>query len=393
MVGKSRIFGSIKLLLDLPKYTSSITLDVVKQLKKPSYNAPSKGTYSSFNFLLYGGTTAFILLVVGAINWAIDPLWYGQGNRITGRNYDFPDERTLKTNLFLNTKDKDYNCLILGSSRSNALRVSAFEGENCFNYSFKSGHIEEFSDYADFVKKQGIQPQKVYVGVDEFNFLEEFNYQRRDVSQLATGSPFEAYLSSGILLFSIKTLLDSAPDLSTYYDNAFEMQVLASTKAYEPSLNESVPGQFVTCDLSKIELYKELREQFPNAEVIAYVPPRSAWKVVSETYKPQFLDCVLQGFHEVAQHYDGFYDFSIPSAITKNPEHTYDGSHFFPGITDEIAAILQGSSPSFGIEVSDMSFEDYTSAYKEAVYEFLKSENALHMVQEDYSERPNNNES
>jgi hypothetical protein len=105
---------------------------------------PESGfTLQNLGFL--GCSALFLMSIVGGINWAVDPLWFGRGNKITYQNFDFPDERILKTNLFLNTKEQaEYDCLIFGSSRTNALRPSAFENENCFNYSFKSGHIEEF---------------------------------------------------------------------------------------------------------------------------------------------------------------------------------------------------------------------------------------------------------
>ena len=61
-----------------------------------------------------------ILVLAGAINWLIDPLWYNKGNRITGRNFSF-NERISKTNLLLNSDTRTYDCLILGSSRTTLL--------------------------------------------------------------------------------------------------------------------------------------------------------------------------------------------------------------------------------------------------------------------------------
>ncbi|MEM9766603.1 MAG: hypothetical protein AAF892_01810 [Cyanobacteria bacterium P01_D01_bin.71] len=334
-----------------------------------------EGQFTLQNFGVFGFSALLTMSVVGGLNWVVDPLWFGRGNKITPQNFDFPDERIVKTNLFLNTKDAEqYDCLILGSSRTNALRPSAFENENCFNYSFKSGHIEEFSDYAEFVKRQGINPKTVYVGVDEFNFLEEFDYQSKRIEEIATESAFSAYFVNGALVFSIKTVLGMSPNDATYYDENFEMQVIDNPRIYNPSLDEPVPDSFVACDLSKVQLYKELREQFPDATVVAYVPPRSAWKVVSETYEPGFLDCVLEGFYEIAQSYDAFYDFSIPSEMTADPQYTYDGSHYYPEITDQIAGFLQGNPLRFGIEVSDISFDEYLRRYKLSIDTFLKQD-------------------
>ncbi len=341
---------------------------------EPQPDSPTE-PFTLQNFGLLGLSTLLMMAAVGGINWAVDPLWFGRGNKLTQQNFDFPDERVLKTNLFLNTKDQEkYDCLILGSSRTNALRSSAFKDENCFNYSFKSGHIEEFSDYAEFVKRQGINPKTVYVGVDEFNFLEEFPYTNKQIEEIATKSAFSAYFTNGALVFAVRTLLGESPNDATYYDENFEMQVIDNPRIYRPSLDQPVPASFVSCDLSKVQLYQELREQFPDAKVVAYVPPRSAWKIFSETYEPGFLNCVLEGFYQIAQSYDAFYDFSIPSAMTADPQYTYDGSHYYPEITDEIAGFLQGAPLEFGIEVTEMSFEEYSTTFREALYGFLEQE-------------------
>jgi hypothetical protein len=236
--------------------------------------------------------------------------------------------------------------------------------------------LRSLSDYAEFVKRQGLDPKTIYVGVDEFNFLEEFDYQSRRIEEVATSSLFNAYFVNGALLFSTKTLLGMSPNEATYYDENFEMQRIENPRAYIPNLDDPVPDNFVTCNLSKVQLYQELRAQFPEAKVIAYVPPRSAWKVVSETYEPGFLDCVLEGFHAVAQSYDAFYDFTIPSAITTDPQYTYDGSHYYPEITDEIATFLQGQPLDFGIEVSELSMEGYSAIYKRSVQDFITQEMA-----------------
>ena len=86
-----------------------------------------------FSFTLYGLVTSVLLGSVAAINWAIDPLWYGNGNILNGKNFTF-NERITKTNLFLRTNEKvNYDCIILGSSRVTALRPSNFVNQQCFN--------------------------------------------------------------------------------------------------------------------------------------------------------------------------------------------------------------------------------------------------------------------
>ncbi|NJL10693.1 MAG: hypothetical protein HC908_12365, partial [Calothrix sp. SM1_7_51] len=113
-------------------------------------NQPEK---KQFNFKLFFAVVTLLIGSVSAVNWLVDPLWYGAGNRLTGKNFAF-NERVSKTNLFLRNKHKNYDCLILGSSRVIALNASNFQGKTCFNYSIKGGEVPDFIGVAKFVKEQ-----------------------------------------------------------------------------------------------------------------------------------------------------------------------------------------------------------------------------------------------
>ncbi len=337
----------------------------------------------SFSFKIYSFVASGLIGTVGLTNWLIDPLWYSQGNQITGQNFPF-NERISKTNLILNTKDKNYNCLILGSSRVIALKASKFKNESCFNYSFKGGWADDFVEYAQFAKDQGINPETVYVGVDGFNFVKEnkFNEQGSAASQSATPSIFQAYFSLDVLTFSAMTILGMSPDSANYYNNNFEIEEFENPPEYKPSFYEPLEAQ--SCDLSRVEVYGKLKEIFPNAKLVGYVPPRSAWAVVLETYDRDLTNCELEGIYQVAQIYDEMYDFSIPSSITKEPDHTYDGSHFTPEINDLVAKIMQGKKDDdlFGIRVDNYRLNQYKSIYKREIKTFLEEQNQIQRWEE-----------
>lgn len=337
---------------------------------------------SEFSFRLYGLLTFLLLGTIGGINWLIDPLWYSHGNILTGKNFTF-NERITKSNLFLRTKDtKNYDCLILGSSRTIALRASNFEGNTCFNYAIKGGQIEDFVEYAQFLKQENFQPQKVYIGVDGLNFVVKERREREpfDIKKIATQSPLNAYLSADVFLFSLMTLLGISPDPGNYYDSNFEPVDFENRPVYKAEFYKPLGKQ--QCDPSIVREFINLRQIFPNAEFIGYVPPRSAWSMINDTYGRGLMDCYLESFHKIAQSYDAMYDFSVPSKITKNPDHTFDGSHYTVTVNDEIAAIIQGKSDSFGIKVDEYSYEDYHRLYFGKLREFLAENNQLKRWQE-----------
>lgn len=338
---------------------------------------------SKFSFKLYGLITSLLLGIVGGINLLVDPLWYSHGNLITGKNFAF-NERITKTNLFLRTKERvNYDCIILGSSRVIALNPSNFQDRKCFNYALKGGQIEDFIDYAQLIEQEGLAPQRIYLGVDGLNFVAQQRKKRQpfDVNLVATKSPLHAYLSADVFLFSIMTLLGISPDPGNYYDRNFEAVDFENPPVYRPDFYKPLEKQ--ECDLSIVQLFVDLKKVFPNAEFIAYVPPRSAWSVINDTYGRGLMDCYLTAFYQLSQSYDVMYDFSVPSEVTKNAALTFDGSHYSVPVNNEIANILQGKSNSFGIKIDAYNYEDYRRLYLTKIKEFLAENNQLQRWQKD----------
>ena len=331
-----------------------------------------------FSFKLYGLVTSILLGSVAGINWAIDPLWYSHGNILTGKNFTF-NERITKTNLFLRTKDKaNYDCIILGSSRVTALKPSNFEDSNCFNYALKGGEIPDFVNYAEALRNEGMDPKVVYIGVDGLNFVEKERTQQEPVTldTLRTKSPLEAYLSADVLLFSVMTLLGVSPDPGNYYDRNFEPVDFENPPIYTPKFYK--PGSQQKCDLAAVETFANLKDVFPNAKFVGYVPPRSAWSMINDTYSRGLMDCYLLGFHQLSQSYDVMYDFSAPSKITKNPDNTFDGSHFSVTVNNQIANVLQDKgNDDFGIRVDRYDFDRYRDLYRKKLKDFLAENNEL----------------
>ena len=346
------------------------------EISAPQVNSKAKA--NKFSFALYGLVTSFLLGSVAAINWSIDPLWYSHGNILTGKNFAF-NERITKTNLFLRTNEQDsYDCIILGSSRVTTLRASELENYNCFNYALKGAEIPDFVSYANFLQEQNVKPEVVYIGIDGFNFVEKERKEQPPlaIDSLQTKSPLQAYLSADVLLFSAMALLGVSPDPGSYYDRDFEPVDVANPPVYTPGFYKSAGDQ--KCDLTAVETFASLKEFFPNAKFVGYIPPRSAWSIVNDTYGRNLMDCYLSAFHDLSQHYDAMYDFSVPSEVTTNPSNTFDGSHFSVITNNRIAQVLQGESDQdFGIRVDNYDFDSYRQMYRQSIYNFLAENDEL----------------
>ncbi|MEO1799340.1 MAG: hypothetical protein AAFR62_02750 [Cyanobacteria bacterium J06629_2] len=344
----------------------------------PGSRTDSQKKEGKFSFGLYGLVTSFLLGSVAGINWLIDPLWYSHGNILTGENFAF-NERITKTNLFLRThEDENYNCIILGSSRVTTLRTSEFTNHNCFNYALKGAEIPDFVSYANFLQEEGVEPEIVYLGVDGLNFVEKERKEQPPlaINSLQTKSPLQAYLSADVLLFSAMTLLGVSPDPGNYYDRDFEPVDFANPPVYEGKFYQ--PASLQKCDLTAVETFISLKKFFPDAKFVAYVPPRSAWSMINDTYGRGLMDCYLSAFYQLSQSYDVMYDFSIPSEVTKNPRNTFDGSHFSVAANSSLAEVLQGETVGdFGIRIDNYDFDDYRQIYRQKLRNFLAAEKEL----------------
>lgn len=327
-----------------------------------------------FAFWLFFATLLFVLGLVGGINYLIDPLWYAQGNRLTGRNFVF-NERIAKINLFDRTvEDARYDCLILGSSRVTGLRSSRFEGLRCFNFALKGAEAPEQLAYARYAKQRGLQPRLLVVAVDDFNFVVKAETARRSDPKVAgTPGPWHAFFSTDVLTFSMLTLAGIGPDRD-YYDHNFELQRLRTAPAFEPQIRDQ---KDLECSQARVEHFAQIRALFPQARAVAYAPLRSPWTLVNDLYLRGVLDCTLAAYHRVAQDYDEFLDFGLPNAITRDNLLTDDGAHFSPAANDAVVDRLQGRRPDLAIDAKVLSLPDYQARVRRELYGFMKEENLL----------------
>ncbi len=330
---------------------------------------------------IYFGFVGLLLSIVGSINLAIDPLWYGKGNKLTKVNSIF-NERLTKTNLLLNS-DKEYDCLILGSSRLTLLDNKSLKKNTCFNYSFSAGTAEEFIVYGEYVKSIGIYPKKVYVGIDGFNFIPS-NIKatpfKRNVEIKKPVPLYQPYfLSLDTLRFSLRIIRGELPD-SRFYDQNFQGKVFAHIPKYKPKFSNKKTNE--KCNFSRTVYYKQIRGIFPDAEIVGYISPVSVWTTFNDIYARGVLNCQLQGIYEAAKSFDITYDFSLPSEITTRTDNTYDGSHYYPRVHDEIATFLEGKNldPAIdsGIIVNQLSLDEYQQLHRNKLKEFLEREGEGH---------------
>ena len=122
----------------------------------------------------------------------------------------------------------------------------------------------------------------------------------------------------------------------------------------------------------RAEQYVALRQKFPMARAIGFVPPESAWRIAAYSLTDGFGD-YLDAVARVAAAYDVFLDFSIPTALTqsKSPNDTYDGLHYSRGVNSRVLAALLADKTDLAL---DWHAEDAAAAsarYRSLLADFL----------------------
>jgi hypothetical protein len=318
-------------------------------------------------FLVSAALTVLVLCsAVLAVNLMVDPLWFLSGNRVFPQNYVF-NERQSKLNRFLQAP-ASYDCLIFGSSRLTLLDERDIPGYRCFNFSFSGGRPEEFLAYARYARHAGATPRRVIVGVDWDSLeVKPGNEDLADYVRTLDPPPgiFRTYLTFGALDFSLRTLRRTSPK-PRYYDAELVGAVLPHPERYEdaakpaPSERPDLPTDRV------VAVHQDLRAVFPDARFLAYVPPIAA-STVTTAMDDGYLESYTRIMKQIASVYGTLYDLAIPSAITRSPDNTYDGSHFYPKVNAQLMRAMLAAVQSPGFRVDQGSLAAYRAAFRAPV--------------------------
>ena len=306
---------------------------------------------------------------VFAVNAAVDPMWYFGGNKIGSVNYAF-NERLSKTNLFL-SRQEQYNCVIFGDSRATLLPEQKIEGYRCFNFAFSAGKAEEAVAYARFIADRGFKPKLVIMGVPAPAFRDRIGGTDIPPFVRELGEPKPAlltYLSVDALSMSWRTLFGSSP-LDRVYTLDFECRVAPGAPAYDPAkpIPDMMAGRFT--GTHRVKFYDEMRGIFPEAELVGYVPPVSAWAIDGYD-KAGWLPEYVAALHLAAGKFDRFLDFGVPSSLTIDTRNTYDGTHYSVEANRLVAARMLEADPGEALDLKRIGADEMLSEYRERLAKY-----------------------
>ena len=319
-------------------------------------------------------TAGVIVASCFAVNCLVDPLWYLRGNVLTEINHAF-NERLSKLIRFL-PRMNDYDCIIFGTSRASLLPEEKAEGYRCFNMAVSDGQASEHLLFADYLRQRGFAPRLIIVDIRRSELIGPA--VPADVPDFvrtgdAPPSIFATYLSLDALDFSIRTLRGDAPH-HRYYDKDFRarLEVRSKKHYYNPAvpIKPSAPPNDV--HPQRAEAYIQLRQKFPMARAIAYLPPESAWRIAAFSLTDGF-DAYLGAIGKIAAAYDQFLDFSVPSPLTlsKDPKDTYDGSHYSRKANEPVLAALLAGRQDAAIDWRGQDAATLIPVYRDRLAYFM----------------------
>jgi len=319
-----------------------------------------------------GGSVAVCLALVLGLNMLVDPLWYSHGNTLTHKNFMF-NERYSKPILFQRVSNS-YDCIIFGASETVFLRPSDIVGHQCFNFAFSGGNVREYADYANYLRARGFEPGQVIVALNFRSLETDLTDQSPDFVVKAGAPPslIEAYLARDVLWHSIKTLCDRT-GIWRYSGPDFVERPAPDHPVYRPANRIDPTADMVSFTDANTRYMRQIHTLFPNAEFVGYVPLLSAWVAARFHYQRELLP-YLHAVYAASREFDRFYDFSMPSFLTENPDNAYDEVHFSIAATAHVAGAL--SAPArmdrAGLDLKGISFEEYVAAYRGALDDFMR---------------------
>lgn len=113
-----------------------------------------------------------------------------------------------------------------------------------------------------------------------------------------------------------------------------------------------------------------MRQLFPDAQFVGIAPPIAA-HYIGFLRLSDNLDDLLEVKHALARIFDRFYDFSLPSQVTKNPDNTYDGAHFDVHWYDNVVDSINGGSNEFALRVHELSLPQYRELFLATADDFI----------------------
>ncbi len=289
-----------------------------------------------------------LLVLLGSVfvfNYSIDP--FGDRNWIVDKHYKpIVHERSEKyTYIFHEKHYRDYNCVILGSSRVMTLQIKP--EEKCYNFGVHvANNPEKLFILEEWVKHAPLK--RVYLGNELYNFHTKTDPLKLNPTKFTHGSESN-YLSFQTFSIGVKALnnkINHAPQThfsphGTIIYSPVQSTVLTQSELKQRSLETfksdyiDFPFSYEPKALIPLQKIKQLCEKH-HIELTAFITPTYT-DLHSLFQQNSRLSAANDHFRkDLVSVFGTVYDFDVIHDYHQNPAYFYDPIHYRPHLAEKL---------------------------------------------------------
>jgi len=332
----------------------------------------------------------FAIALFALFNYTIDPLWtFCHSNRFNNAQPGF-NERQQKTNRAYFCGLKQYNALLLGSSRTTYINQHDFKGMNVYNYASVSMYPSEYNGWIELAKKiKGKDFDTIILGVDFFG-SNDGAFGKQQMEQAPKPSYYfnitTSFLYRYKMLFSMDTFKKSIESIKhsfslgtiDYTRDNVKQTIRISKARKQIAVNRQINlhanvvyGKSYHYNQELKNYFVRLKKSNPHTKFIIFTTPISA-DLFRLLVKSGNLKDYNQWITMLVETFGKIYDFMGINTITNNPSNYADLHHFYPNIgkfiVDRFTGINNKNIPkNFGILVNKHNLKQHLQSIREKV--------------------------
>jgi len=306
-----------------------------------------------------------ILLVVGLVNYVIDPMNIFQHSNKFNNMQSYFDERKIKSYI-ISQKKNEYNGLLLGSSRVTYYDTTNIKKYKIFNYAFGSGGPYEFQYVIDNYRKNN-QLDNLIIGIDfmDATLAKKSTYQKevgkynQIFEEIDNSNNLEKFFKNYFLIdmfknsiTNLKRSLTNNPGPKSYNRkniasvNKVNERKVINTAAYRSKKLYQLDS-YKGHDENLINILRELKNKNKDANFFVFTTPLSK-PFLDEIMKNDDLSKIyFDWINSLVEIFETVYFTTFYSDIAINYEkYSKDGDHYYPFVGNELLSYIVDNDKS-----------------------------------------------
>ncbi|QFR48657.1 hypothetical protein FJR48_02525 [Sulfurimonas lithotrophica] len=326
------------------------------------------------NFIAY--ISIFLGLLI-SFNIFIDPLWmFTHKNFLNSKQIDF-DEREQKTNYINSNSIKDFDSILLGSSRSTFINQNSFAGMKVYNYAVNSMYPTEYREYINFFKdKVNNELKYIILGIDFFGTNKKFPINFNKPSFYLDRSKSIFYKFKNLLSYDMFEF--SKKNIKNYFYNKELIYYDRNNIKYHDIVDEATRKTRFKMTLLKhindfkdknyeynenyIQIFEKIKQENKNSKFVVFTPPVTADLLVALIRDTKRYDEYKRWLYDLIYTFDKVYHFMDINNMTTNLLNYPDDDHMYPKHINTVAKIISSETnkkDNFGVLLDKNNVKEY----------------------------------